>query len=74
MRRGCEMIELIVSVCMIDDPSKCKDVRLNFMAEAVSVHECMLYGQVEIAKWTEGHPNWAIKGWKCGVAGQVAKI
>lgn len=68
------MIELVVAVCMIDQPSDCKDVYLNFEAESVTPQQCMMYGQAEMAKWVGEHPNYVIKKWRCGVAGQMAKI
>jgi hypothetical protein len=30
------MIELVFAVCMVDQPSRCKDVTLNFEAASVS--------------------------------------
>ncbi len=68
------MIEIVVAVCMIDEPERCKDVRLTYMAESVTAHQCMMLGQAEIAKWTEGHPNWRVTRWTCGTARQLAKI
>lgn len=68
------MIEIVMSVCLIDAPDRCKDVRLSYMAESVTPFECMMYGQTEMAKWTEGNPNWKIAKWKCGAARQIAKI
>lgn len=68
------MIELIVSVCLIDEPNRCKDVRLNFLAESVTLHQCVMFGQVEIAKWSEGHPKWQVAKWRCRPAETVAKI
>lgn len=68
------MIEIVLSVCMIGEPARCKDVRLSYLADSVTPHQCMLYGQAEIAKWTEGNPNWKIERWSCGQARQVAKI
>ena len=67
------MIELIASVCMIADPAHCKDVRLNFVEQNVSVHECLFNGQLEIIKWTETHPDWQVAKWSCGRAGVMAK-
>ena len=67
------MIELIVSVCMISDPSHCKDVRLNFVEQNVSARECMFNGQFEIAKWSDTHPDWQVARWSCGRAGIMAK-
>ncbi len=68
------MIEIVLSVCSIVQGATCKDVRLTYMAEAVTPFECMMYGQAEIAKWSEGHPNWRVAKWTCGQARQVAKI
>ncbi len=86
------MIELVVAVCLIDQPSQCKDVYLNFespgISEGASIspgaapserasvtpQQCMMNGQMEMAKWIGEHPNWQIKKWRCGIAGQMAKI
>lgn len=68
------MIEIIVAVCLIDDPARCKDVRLTFMAETYTPAQCMMFGQIEASKWLEGHPKWQLKRWSCAVAGQIAKI
>ena len=67
------MIELVVSVCMIADPSRCKDVRLNFVEQNVTPHECLFNGQIEIAKWSESHPGWQVAKWGCARAGIMAK-
>lgn len=68
------MIEIILSVCWLGDVQRCKDVTLSYLDDAVTVHACMLYGQSEIAKWTEGHPKWTVQRWSCGMARQVARI
>lgn len=68
------MIELVLSVCFVADVHRCKDVHLTYVAETVSMHECMMYGQNEIAKWSEGNPNWRVQKWSCGSPRQVAKI
>ena len=68
------MIEIVVAVCMIDEPERCKDVRLTYMAESVTVQQCMTLGQSEIAKWSEGHPNWRVARWSCGTARHMAKV
>ncbi len=68
------MIELVLSVCFVADPARCKDVHLTYMEGNATPHQCVFYGQSEIAKWSEGNPNWRIEKWKCGAAKQVAKI
>jgi hypothetical protein len=71
---GLQMLELIVSVCLVDNPTRCKDVSLVYLAESVTPMQCMMQSQAEIAKWTEGHPNWVAKRWSCRPAGRYAKI
>jgi hypothetical protein len=33
----------------------------------------MMYGQMELAKWTGENPNWTIRKFSCGRAGRFAK-
>ncbi|HEX9881101.1 MAG TPA: hypothetical protein VGA65_01195 [Hyphomicrobium sp.] len=48
---------------------------LSFAADSVTPQQCMMYGQFELAKWTNEHPGWQVKhGFKCGRAGRYAKI
>lgn len=68
------MIELVFAVCMIDQPSRCKDVRLNFEGDSVNASQCAMNGQFAMAQWAGEHPNWVIKKWSCEISGQVAKI
>lgn len=67
------MIELVLSACSILHGAQCKTERLTYMAQSVTPHQCMLYGQAEIAKWTETHPNWRVHKWSCGPRREVAK-
>lgn len=68
------MLELLVSVCLISDPSRCKDVSLVYSAENLTPMQCLLGAQPEIAKWVEAHPQWAPRRWTCQKAGLFAKI
>jgi hypothetical protein len=68
------MIEVVALVCSMQAPLRCKDVHLSFAADSVTPQQCMMYGQMELAKWTVGHPNWQIRKWSCGRAGRYAKI
>ena len=69
------MIEIVLLVCMLADPGKCKDVRLTFAVESITVtpQQCMVNGQTEIAKWAEYNPNWSVQKWRCGMPHAVAK-
>jgi hypothetical protein len=68
------MIELVVSVCLVNDLTRCKDISLVYMAEGVTPMQCLMMSPAEIAKWAEGHPNWVAKRWTCRPAGKIAKI
>ena len=68
------MIELILSVCLLSDPNRCKEVSLVYSAEDLSAMQCLVMSMPEIAKWAEGHPRYFAKRWSCRAAGQVAKV
>jgi hypothetical protein len=55
------MIEILVSVCLLADADRCRDVRLN-----VAAQQCIKVAQFEIGKWAERNPNWSVKRWSCG--------
>lgn len=57
------MFEILVSVCFIAEPQRCRDVRLDFVADNVTPRQCLTLGEIEIAKWIDGHPNWQVKRW-----------
>jgi hypothetical protein len=67
------MIELLLAVCLIDEPSACKDVSLTFDPESVSLLQCVMGAQPQLAEWSEAHPKWRIAHWSCGIAGKLAK-
>jgi hypothetical protein len=69
------MIEVVALVCSMQAPLRCKDLNLTFVGENVTLQQCMMYGQMELAKWTSEHPGWHIvRGFKCGRAGRYARI
>lgn len=68
------MLELLVSVCLLSDPTRCKDVSLVYSDENLTPMQCLMGAQPEIAKWIEAHPQWALRRWTCQRAGLFAKI
>jgi hypothetical protein len=68
------MIELVATICLMSAPERCRDMTLTFEAENVSPLACVMNGQIELSKWTEGHPGWKISRFTCRPAGQVAKL
>ncbi|MCC7250670.1 hypothetical protein [Hyphomicrobium sp.] len=68
------MLELVVSVCLLEDHSRCKEVSLTYMGESTTPMMCMMMSPAEIAKWNESNPKWFAKKWSCRPAGRFAKI
>ncbi len=70
------MMELIVAVCLTDQPTRCKDISLTFLDEQVTQHQCMMgFGaQAEVSKWQVANPKWHVKRWSCAPAGKLANI
>ena len=68
------MLELLVSTCLISEPTSCKDVSLVYSAESATPFQCMMGAQSEIAKWADEHPKWVVKRWTCQTAGRTANL
>lgn len=68
------MIEIAAAVCLLAAPERCRDVTLTFDTETITPFTCMMYGQSELAQWTQAHPNWRIARFTCRPAGQIAKL
>jgi hypothetical protein len=58
------MVDLVLTVCLLANPSNCRDEHLYFESRG-SLVQCMLLAPAEIAKWTEQHPGRKVVKWKC---------
>lgn len=71
MRRLCEkvltmdMVDLILTVCLIAHPGQCREEHLYFQREGPALMRCMSLAPSELAKWAEEHPALRIMRWKC---------
>ena len=59
------MLELILIVCLQTAPERCEEIYLPRGPSATVMH-CMVDAQREAAAWTEQHPGYVVKRWKCG--------
>ena len=59
------MIVLAMIVCMVDQPTRCKDVQLVFEGERVTAQQCQLNSMLAMSAWVGEHPNWVIKKFTC---------
>ncbi|MFQ1701380.1 hypothetical protein ACJ5NV_12385 [Loktanella agnita] len=57
------MIELLFVACLASAPEECRETSLVFTD--VTPAACLMGAQPELAKWTNTHPNYQIRSWKC---------
>jgi hypothetical protein len=57
-------IDLILTVCLLADPQKCRTEHLYFESRG-SLTQCMFLAPPEIAKWTAEHPAHKVVRWRC---------
>lgn len=67
------MIELVLSICLVENPALCREENLQYVAESLTPLQCVMGAQPEIAKWAERHPRWQVKRWSCHAASIYAK-
>lgn len=65
------MIELALTICLLDDARKCREESLTFTD--VSVFSCMVGAQPVAAQHMELRPRWYLARWTCRPAGMHAK-
>ena len=51
-----DMVDLILTVCLIANPGNCRDEHLYFESRG-SLFQCMMLAPSEIAKWSQEHPT-----------------
>lgn len=56
------MLDLLLTVCMIADPSNCKVQRIEFQGSQM---ECAFGGQYTASAWLAEHPKWKLTKWRC---------
>lgn len=59
-----DMVDLVLTVCLIANPGSCRDEHLYFESRG-SLVQCMLLAPAEIAKWTDEHPGRKVVRWRC---------
>lgn len=67
------MLEIALTVCLLTQPERCKDVSLTYSAEAVTPMQLMASAQPEIARWLDEHPGYYARRWAVRRAGLFAR-
>ena len=60
------MIEIIVTVCALAQPTECEEQHLQY-AFGGSPRQCAMNAQPYLARWLNEHPKWSIVRWRCDV-------
>jgi hypothetical protein len=58
------MVDLVMRVCLLANPSDCQDEYLYFESRG-SLTQCMFLAPAEIAKWTDQHAGRKVVRWRC---------
>jgi hypothetical protein len=63
---GIEMpvVDLILAVCMVTDPSSCREEHLYFESHG-SLRSCMWEAMPTMAEWAGSNPQWHIERFHC---------
>ena len=63
------MIAVILSACLLSDPSVCREHRIPLTSD-ISAIRCMMAAMPYLAQWSEKHPRWRIVRWQCSPGSQ----
>ncbi|MFA5949480.1 MAG: hypothetical protein WC807_04290 [Hyphomicrobium sp.] len=64
------MMTIILSACLVAEPNQCKDFRIPLdVSEQMDVGQCAVAAPPYFAQWSEEHPAWRVRRWKCQPAG-----
>ncbi|HME30142.1 MAG TPA: hypothetical protein VKE53_09815 [Pseudolabrys sp.] len=62
------LLELVITVCAIADPTLCEDRHLQY-AGGESLQQCAVGAPPYIAQWIGEHPKWMAVRWHCEYPG-----
>lgn len=58
------MLSILLSACLIADPTQCKDFQIPVDFEG-SALQCSMVAPPYFVRWMEEHPEWRVQRWKC---------
>jgi hypothetical protein len=64
---GAFAVLILLSVCLLASPATCKEERIDWSFEEVSMIGCFAHSQEAIARWQQDHPQWRVTRWRCVV-------
>ena len=57
------MIPLVLTICLLSDPSVCREEKPPIDLTPV---QCTIMGQMAAQEYLADHPKWTLRGWRCG--------
>ena len=63
---------ILLSVCLLSQPSACREERLSFSFEEANAFACMIRSQEKIAEWQQSHPGYRVSRWRCVARAKVS--
>lgn len=62
------MLEIVLSICLIAEPSECRDEHVPIFEQASPVYICTKGAVQVIVDWADTHPRWKVVRWRCHTA------
>ncbi len=56
---------ILLSVCLLTQPTNCREDRIQLSYEATSPFMCLRHAQSALATWQASHPEWHVERWRC---------
>jgi hypothetical protein len=63
------MIAIVLTTCLVTDPSVCRDQTIPLTSE-ISAVRCMMTAPPHVARWSVEHPQWRVVRWRCRAESQ----
>ena len=63
---------ILLSVCLLSQPSACREERLSFSFEEANAFACMIRSQEKIAEWQQSHQDYRVNRWRCVARAKVS--
>ena len=64
---------LLLSICLVAQPSTCREDRIQLSYESTSPFLCLRTAQSSLATWQAAHPEWHVARWRCAARGSLPK-
>ncbi|MEZ5899074.1 MAG: hypothetical protein R3D51_06225 [Hyphomicrobiaceae bacterium] len=63
------MLAIILSACLMKEPNVCREYRIQ-LQEQMDTVSCTMYAPPYFVPWSQEHPGWQIKRWRCASAAE----